>query len=98
MTDLTTDNINKVAHLAKLTVPAKENAALLEEINKILKLVDTMSTVDTNQVEPLAHPYDEKQPLRADVVTEKNQRELFQSIAPLTEAGLYIVPPVIDNE
>ena len=98
MTTLTTTDIDKVAHLAKLSIPTEENAELMKELNKILGLVDTMSKIDTQEVQPLAHPYEETQPLRADAVTEKNQRSLFQSIAPLTEAGLYIVPTVIDNE
>lgn len=97
MTMLTTDAIKHIAHLAKLTIPEEDNALLQNELNKILDMVAKMDTVNTDKVEPLAHPYDEKQSLREDAVTEPNQRELFQRIAPQTQAGLYIVPAVIDN-
>lgn len=97
MTTLTTDAIKHIAHLAKLTIPEEDNALLQNELNKILNMVAKMDTVNTDKVKPLAHPYDEKQSLREDAVTEPNQRELFQRIAPQTQAGLYIVPAVIDN-
>ena len=57
-----------------------------------------MNQIDTQGIEPQAHPLDAKQRLRNDEVTEINQRELFMSIAPETEAGLYLVPKVIDAE
>lgn len=98
MATLTSDDINHIANLAKLTIPKEENETLLKELNKILTLVATMEKVDTREVEPLAHPYNEKQPLRPDVVTETDQRKIFQSLAPQTEAGLYIVPAVIESE
>ncbi|WP_423063646.1 Asp-tRNA(Asn)/Glu-tRNA(Gln) amidotransferase subunit GatC [Candidiatus Paracoxiella cheracis] len=97
MTTLKTDDINHIAHLARLTIPKEENELLLNELNKILDMVAEMNAVSTDKVDPLAHPYDEKQPLRADVVTETDQRQLFQKIAPQTQAGLYIVPAVIEN-
>ena len=98
MTTLKTDDINHIAHLARLSIPEEENDALLNELNKILGMVAKMSAVNTDNIDPLAHPYDEKQPLRADVVTETDERQLFQKLAPQTQAGLYIVPAVIDNE
>ena len=55
-----------------------------------------MQAVDTSNIEPLAHPLDAKQRMRADVVTEANRREQFQQHAPHTEAGLYLVPTVIE--
>lgn len=98
MTTLKTDDINHIAHLARLSLSKEEDDALVKELNKILDMVAEMGTVNTDNVDPLAHPYDEKQPLRADVVTETDQRQLFQKLAPQTQAGLYIVPAVIDNE
>ena len=98
MSTLSTKDIDRIANLAKLTIPQQENTALLKELNKILNLVEKMNTTDTSQIPPLAHPYDEKQPLRNDIVTEPDQRILLQKNAPQVEAGLYIVPAVINND
>ncbi|MEG2796248.1 MAG: Asp-tRNA(Asn)/Glu-tRNA(Gln) amidotransferase subunit GatC, partial [Pseudomonas sp.] len=65
-------------------------------LNSILGLVDEMQAVNTDGIEPLAHPLEASQRLRADVVTETNHREAYQSIAPAVENGLYLVPKVID--
>ena len=62
----------------------------------MLNLVDQLQAADTEGVAPMAHPLDATQRLRADEVTEPNQRESFQAIAPASEAGLYLVPKVID--
>ncbi|WP_267256978.1 Asp-tRNA(Asn)/Glu-tRNA(Gln) amidotransferase subunit GatC [Coxiella endosymbiont of Ornithodoros maritimus] len=91
-------DIDRIANLSKLIIPKNENDALLESLNKTFDLVIKMDKVDTSAVEPLAHPYNETQPLREDHVTESNQRDLFQKSAPQVEAGLYMVPIVIDNE
>jgi aspartyl-tRNA(Asn)/glutamyl-tRNA(Gln) amidotransferase subunit C len=61
-----------------------------------LDFVEEMSTVDTSEVTPMAHPLDQAQRLRPDTVSETDQRELFQAHAPLVEAGLYLVPKVIE--
>ena len=55
-----------------------------------------MNAIDTSDVEPMAHPLDAVQRLRKDEVTEQNQRDHYQQVAPLTEAGLYLVPKVIE--
>jgi aspartyl-tRNA(Asn)/glutamyl-tRNA(Gln) amidotransferase subunit C len=68
----------------------------LKDLSDILEFVAQMNAVDTEAVTPMAHPLDLPQRLRADEVTEENQRDLFQAIAPLTEAGLYLVPKVIE--
>lgn len=65
-------------------------------MNSILGLVDQMQAVDTTGVEPLAHPLETTQRLRPDQVTESNQRDRYQAVAPSTENGLYLVPKVID--
>jgi len=72
-------------------IPALEN-----DLSNILSLVDQLSAANTDNVEPLAHPLDAVQRLRADEITESNQREAFQATAPATENGLYLVPRVID--
>lgn len=94
----TDGEIYKIAYLAKLSIREEELPSIKKKLNRILNLVEKMDEIDTKNVEPLAHPLDESQPLREDQVTEINQRELFQKIAPEINAGLYIVPKVLENE
>jgi aspartyl-tRNA(Asn)/glutamyl-tRNA(Gln) amidotransferase subunit C len=68
----------------------------VSELSNILQMVEQMNSVDTRTVVPMAHPMEAGQRLRADEITETDQRELFQSIAPQVEAGLYLVPKVIE--
>lgn len=98
MTTLTIDDVKHVAKLAKLSVLKNNYDDSLRELNAILSIVDKIQKIDTQQVEPLAHPYEAAQPLREDVVTETNQRALFQNLAPQVEQGLYLVPAVLGNE
>lgn len=96
MAEISESEILKLANLSKLTMAEEDYGNLLSELNKILKLIDKMNHVPTEHIIPLAHPTDEIQPLRNDSVTETDQREKFQRIAPQVEAGLYLVPPVIE--
>lgn len=89
-------DIEKVAVLARIRLDEEQIPALEKDLGNILSLVDELSAADTDNVEPLAHPLDAVQRLRADEVTETNQREAFQAIAPATESGLYLVPRVIE--
>jgi len=93
---LDSNDVRKIAHLARLAIRDQDIPRYAVELSRILELVEQMNQVDTNQVPPLAHPRDAKQRLRPDVVTETNQRELFQANAPQIEAGLYLVPKVIE--
>ncbi len=93
---LARDDVEKIAHLARLAVDEDELDAVAAGLSDILKMVEQMGSVDTAGVTPMAHPLHMTQPLRTDQVTEENQRELFQSIAPQTEDGLYLVPKVIE--
>jgi len=90
------EDIEKVAVLARIRLDEEQIPALENDLGNILSLVDQLSAADTDNVEPLAHPLDAVQRLRADEVTETNQREAFQAIAPATEDGLYLVPRVIE--
>ncbi len=90
------DDVSKIAHLARLSIAPDETPRYVEELSRILDLVERMNAVDTRAVEPMAHPLDEIQRLREDRVTEGNQREAFQCIAPLVLDGLYLVPRVIE--
>ena len=90
------DDVAKIAHLARLAIDEADIPRYSRELSNILGLVEQMNQVDTSGVEPMAHPLDTSQRLRADVVSETNERELFQANAPQVEAGLYLVPKVID--
>ena len=68
------------------------------QLSNILELVEHMNQADTATIEPIAHPFESSQRLRPDVVTETDQRDIFQAIAPQVEAGLYLVPKSIDGE
>ena len=93
---LNTEQVKKIAHLARLQITADEAARYAESLSRILGLIEQMNAVDTAGVEPMAHPSDAALRLRADVVTEPDQREKFQAIAPAVDAGLYLVPKVIE--
>lgn len=88
--------IEKLADLARLELDGTTSREVKQRITEVLKLVDQLQAADTEGVEPMAHPLDSVQRLRADRVTEENQRENFQAIAPATEKGLYLVPTVIE--
>lgn len=92
------EDIEKTADLAKIEISDEQASMLCDDLSEILKMVAKINDADTDNVQPLAHPLDATQPLRVDQVTETNQRELFQSIAPKVQSGLYIVPKVIDAE
>ena len=89
-------DVEKIAHLARLGLNDADIPRTTEALNSILGLNDQMQAVDTTGIEPLAHPLEASQRLRADVVTESNHREAYQSIAPAVENGLYLVPKVIE--
>ncbi len=90
------DEVLKIAHLARLEVSASDIPRYAEELGNILALVEQMNRVDTDPVTPLAHPLEQTQRLRADEVTEHDQRDAFQRIAPSVRDGLYLVPRVIE--
>ncbi|MBF8781773.1 Asp-tRNA(Asn)/Glu-tRNA(Gln) amidotransferase subunit GatC [Pseudomonas fulva] len=89
-------DVEKIAHLARLGLNEGELPRITDALNSILGLVDQMQAVDTQGIEPLAHPLEVSQRLRPDQVTEHNQREAYQAVAPATENGLYLVPKVIE--
>jgi aspartyl-tRNA(Asn)/glutamyl-tRNA(Gln) amidotransferase subunit C len=93
---LSPDQIQRIAHLARLELSQAEADDMRQQLNDILAMVDAMSAVDTTGVAPMSHPQEVTQRLRDDRVTETDQRELFQSIAPAVEDGLYLVPKVIE--
>lgn len=88
--------VEKIAHLARLQIDPADIPQYATNLSNILDLVAQMDAVDTNGVDPMAHPTEAVQRLRTDQVTETDQRDHFQAIAPLVENGLYLVPKVIE--
>jgi len=102
---LSTEDIKKIAHLARIEVNDSDAAATLTKLTGILGLIEQMQAVDTSGIVPMSHSQDVVQRLRDDVVTKTNQREEFQKIAPVlgngstelaVDHGLYLVPKVIE--
>ena len=89
-------DIEKIAHLARLAVTEEDVPRHVRELSNILHMVEQMNSVDTHAVVPMAHPLEAGQRLRPDDITETDHREQFQSVAPQVEAGLYLVPKVIE--
>lgn len=89
-------DVEKIAHLARLAINEEDVPAYAASLSSILELVEQMSAVNTDDVVPMAHPLDAVQRLREDSVSESDQRDHFQSIAPSVEDGLYLVPKVIE--
>ena len=93
---LDNQTIKTIARLARLEISEDEVEKYRSDISNILKLVEQMEAVDTSGIEPMTHPFDATLRLREDQVTEQNQRDKFQTIAPDSQDGLYLVPKVID--
>lgn len=89
-------DVENIAHLARLAISDADIPEYARNLSDILEFVEQMSAVDTHGVEPMAHPLDAVQRLRPDAVTEEDRREYFQQHAPAVEAGLYLVPKVIE--
>jgi aspartyl-tRNA(Asn)/glutamyl-tRNA(Gln) amidotransferase subunit C len=93
---LSTQDVEKVARLARLAMTPAEIETARSQLSGIFGLIEEMQAVDTKGIEPMSHAQDVAQRLRDDKVTETNQREAFQAIAPQVEGGLYLVPQVIE--
>ncbi|HHZ88323.1 MAG TPA: Asp-tRNA(Asn)/Glu-tRNA(Gln) amidotransferase subunit GatC [Chromatiaceae bacterium] len=93
---LDSSDVKKIAHLARLGISDDAVPEYATELSRILELVEQMNAVDTSAVSPMAHPQDVVQRLRPDEVTETDNRDGFQGVAPATEDGLYLVPRVIE--
>jgi len=89
-------HVEKIAYLARLAIDENDIPDYAQDLNNIFNLVAQLNDADTSNISPMAHPFDAKQRLRADVVSETNQREKFQAIAPKTDGGIYLVPQVIE--
>jgi len=93
---LSLDDVIRIAQLARLEVTDAEARQVLAQLQAIFALIEELQSVDTRGIEPMSHAQDVTLRLREDRVTEDDQRELFQSIAPQVDAGLYLVPKVVE--
>jgi aspartyl-tRNA(Asn)/glutamyl-tRNA(Gln) amidotransferase subunit C len=89
-------DVERIAHLARLALDEQDIPAYTKNLSSILHLVDEMQQINTDGVEPLAHPLDAIQRLRVDEVSESDQREKLQAVSPAVENGLFLVPKVIE--
>ncbi len=90
------DDVQRAAHLARIAVDDAEAGAALAQLTRVFGLIEQMQAVDVTGITPMSHAQDLVLRLRPDVVTEGDQRDRFQAIAPEVEAGLYLVPRVIE--
>ena len=93
---LTRDDVLRAARLARMAIDEAEADGVLEELKRIFGMIEEMQAVDVSGVEPMAHAQDVTLRLREDVVSETDQHELFQAVAPRVEQDLYLVPKVIE--
>jgi aspartyl-tRNA(Asn)/glutamyl-tRNA(Gln) amidotransferase subunit C len=102
---LSPDEVQRIAALARIELDDAETAAVREQLNEILGLIEQLQAVDTRGIEPMSHAGDLQAQsnanpaslrLREDRVTETDRRTLYQSVAPLVDQGLYLVPKVIE--
>jgi aspartyl-tRNA(Asn)/glutamyl-tRNA(Gln) amidotransferase subunit C len=94
---LTREQIASIALLARLELKETEIPVYQQSLSSILDFVGELNRAETKGVEPMAHPLPGlAQRLREDVVTERDSHERYQVNAPKVEAGLYLVPKVIE--
>ena len=93
---LSPEQVHRIAWLSRLSIDDEKVSDYARDLSGILGFIEKMNQVDTESVSPMAHPLDQVQRLRPDLVTEKDQREALESIAPKVEGGLFLVPKVIE--
>ena len=93
---LTLDDVKRIAHLARIENGADEASQVLDRMTGIFALIGEMQAIDTDGIEPMSHAQDVILRLRVDEVTETDRHAQFQAVAPQVEAGLYLVPRVIE--
>jgi len=90
------EDVKTIAQLARLDIREADIPAYADNLSRILDFVQQLEAADTDKVAPMAHPLDMSQRMRADEVSEQDQRDLYQENAPQVDAGLYLVPKVIE--
>lgn len=96
MSSISSEQVTRIARLARLKTDENKSAYFADHLTRILDLVEQMNRVDTDSIEPMAHPQDVHLRLREDDVTAKDRREDYLAVAPSAEKGLYLVPRVIE--
>lgn len=94
---LTLNDVEKIARLSRLYLNDGEKAQTLQELNDIFAMVEKMQSVNTDGIEPMAHPHEATLRLREDKITETDRAAEYQSVAPEVRNRLYIVPQVIEE-
>ena len=95
---ITAEQIAHIARLARIAIDDDEAAHTAEQLSRLLELIEQMNGVDTDAVEPMAHPQQDSLRLREDQANESDMREQFQPLAPAVERDLYLAPKVIEDE
>lgn len=94
------EDVKRIAHLSRLALSDEEAVTTLNQLQKVFDLVEQMQAINTDGIEPLAHPIEQimtiAQPLREDTVTEVDQRDAYLKNAPAQYEGLFLVPKVIE--
>ena len=93
---LSLQDIERIAHLARIEISAGEAADVRVKLDAIFAMINELNAVDTTGIVPMSHAQDMTMPLRDDAVTEADMRTRYQPLAPLTEDGLYLVPRVVE--
>jgi aspartyl-tRNA(Asn)/glutamyl-tRNA(Gln) amidotransferase subunit C len=93
---LSSEDVQRIAHLARIEITPAEAVDVRAKLDSIFDLIGRMRAVDTTGIVPMSHAQDVTLPLREDVVTETDRHELYQSVAPAVQSGLYLVPKVIE--
>ncbi len=93
---LTAADVQRIAHLARIEITREEATEVRAKLESIFELIERMRAVDTAGIVPMAHAQDVVLALREDLVTESDRRELYQSVAPAVQDGLYLVPKVVE--
>lgn len=93
---LSQNDVKRIAHLARIEITADESAQVIQKLDRIFDLINELQSVDTTGILPMSHAQDLVLALREDKVTETDRRELYQTLAPAVDGGLYLVPKVLD--
>lgn len=93
---LSKEEVEKIAHLARISLSEADIPIYARNLSNILDLVAQMNKIETAGIVPMAHPLDLSARMRPDAIAESDQRQHFQKTAPQVEAGLYLVPKVIE--
>jgi len=93
---LSSDDVLRLAHLARIEITPAEGAEVRQKLDRIFELIGRLRAIDTHGVVPMAHAQEVTLPLREDLVTEHDQHDLYQGLAPAVAHGLYLVPRVLE--